>query len=169
MRLPLRTFSLILMALSAVFASADTLTVRTLFTEMPDTVIPYLSRNSRLDCIDFIDSKMKAEVTNEFGGKTELTALSDDSLSLRLNEACRLDILLLPTVQPVDSISQVIALVRNLNIEGRGQGVSVDYYSVHWRQLSDKPLLTETAERRMMKCLKQSNILNYIVEKINKD
>ena len=43
-------------------------TMRDVFRQMPDSIVPYLTENNRLDFIDFIDSNMKAEVTNAFGG-----------------------------------------------------------------------------------------------------
>ena len=58
------------MAVSTMLAVADTLTIRSLFTEMPDAVIPYLTKTNRLDFIDFMDSNMKAEVNNELEGKS---------------------------------------------------------------------------------------------------
>jgi len=163
-----KLFIILILALVAAVATADTLTIRGLFTEMPDSIIPYLSRNNRLDFIDFMDSKMKAEVTNDFGGKSLMTALSDDSLSIRLNEACRLNILLLTVTQPVDSSNQVIALVQTIGREGEGEDTNVEFYSVRWRQLQNKPILTADGEERIKRHLNTSNILKIITEKLNK-
>jgi hypothetical protein len=163
-----KLFVILVLALVAAVATADTLTIRGLFTEMPDSIIPYLSRNNRLDFIDFMDSKMKAEVTNDFGGKSLMTALSDDSLSIRLNEACRLNILLLTVTQPVDSSNQVIALVQTIGREGEGEDTNVEFYSVRWRQLQNKPILTADGEERIKSYLNTSNILKIITEKLNK-
>jgi hypothetical protein len=163
-----KLFVILVLALVAAVATADTLTIRGLFTEMPDSIIPYLSRNNRLDFIDFMDSKMKAEVTNDFGGKSLMTALSDDSLSIRLNEACRLNILLLTVTQPVDSSNQVIALVQTIGREGEGEDTNVEFYSVRWRQLQNKPILTADGEERIKRYLNTSNILKIITEKLNK-
>ena len=54
---------------------------------MPDSIIPLLSLNNRLDFVDYIDSKMKAEVTNQLGGKSEMTTLTDDFAHIRVS-AC---------------------------------------------------------------------------------
>lgn len=48
--------------------SAQDVTIRDIFKQMPDSLMPYLSQNNRLDFIDFLDSHMKAEVRNTFGG-----------------------------------------------------------------------------------------------------
>ena len=163
-----RHFTILLLALMSSIASADTLTIRGLFSEMPDSLMPYLSRNARLDFIDFMDSKMKAEVTNDFGGKSQMTALSDDSLSILLNEACRLDMLLLTTTLPIDGTKLVIAMVQTIGREGEGEDTCVDFYSVRWRPLPNKPSLTPESEKRIKKHLKSSNILKILTEKINK-
>ena len=44
---------------------------KTCFKNMPDSICPLLSAVNRADFIDFLESKMKAEVTNSFGGKSE--------------------------------------------------------------------------------------------------
>ena len=62
---------------------------KTFFKNMPDSLSPLLTAVNRADCIDFLESKMKAEVTNRFGGKSEMTELapySDDTAKLLANE-----------------------------------------------------------------------------------
>ena len=49
---------------------------KTCFTNMPDSLSPLLTAVNRADFIDFLESKMKAEVTNRFGGKSEMTELT---------------------------------------------------------------------------------------------
>ena len=40
---------------------------RTVFVQMPDSILPLLTEVNRADCIDFLDSHMRAQVTNRFG------------------------------------------------------------------------------------------------------
>ena len=161
-------FSCFMAAVSFV-SVADTLTVRQLFTEMPDTIIPYLSKNNRLDFLDFMDSNMKAEVTNELGGKSLMTALTDDSITIRLNEACHIDLLLLSTNQPVDSCNQVICLLRTVGLENENHETDVEYYSVRWRRLTDEPQLLPSDKKRLFANMKKQNIVEYLLDKLNKD
>ncbi|MCR4582600.1 MAG: DUF3256 family protein [Prevotella sp.] len=87
--------------------AADTrVLMRDVFREMPDSIFVYLTANNRLDCIDFLDSHMKAEVTNRMGGKSELLAMTDDSLSLRLSPGLLVSMLLL---ECTDTLSQTNA------------------------------------------------------------
>jgi hypothetical protein len=74
--------------------SADTMRVSHFFSTMPDSLLPYLSRNNRLDLIDFMDSGMKAVITNMFEEQSEMTVLTTDSLTLQLNAVHRFDMLL---------------------------------------------------------------------------
>lgn len=57
---------------------------KTLFTNMPDSLNPLLTAVNRADCIDFLESKMKAEVTNRFGGKSEMTELAADYIRVQM-------------------------------------------------------------------------------------
>ncbi|MBQ9655098.1 MAG: DUF3256 family protein [Prevotella sp.] len=128
----IRNFFLFLSLLLAMSLSAQ-VTVRDVFKTMPHAMIPYLEENSKLDFIDFIDSGMKAEVTNALSGKSIMQRCTDKYLALTLNEASQLTMRLLPVSEPVDSASQVICLVRTYGTDIRESVVS--FYSVNWRQL----------------------------------
>ena len=158
-----------LLALTMLPSTADTLTIRQAFIEMPDSLIPYLSHNSRLDFIDFMDSQMKAEITNDFGGKSLMTALGDDSLTIRLNVACTLDLLLLTTTEPVDNSRHVIAMITTVGVEDGYQESSVEYYSVNWNRLTTVPTLTADDRKRLESREKPLKILKFIGDKLNKN
>ena len=57
---------------------------KTCFTNMPDSLSPLLTAVNRADFIDFLESKMKAEVTNRFGGKSEMTELAPDYIRIQM-------------------------------------------------------------------------------------
>ena len=160
--------------------AADTLTVRQLFIEMPDTVVPYLTRNNRLDFIDFMDSNMKAEVTNLLGGKSRMTALTADSLSLQLNESCRMDLLLLrvqhssdgllqkPNDLPADTLQHVLCLVRTLKGDAGMEESSVVFYTTAWHRLDEKPALMSTDERRLKNRIRELDYVKEASKRLNK-
>ena len=54
------------------------------FINMPDSLSPLLTSVNRADCVDFIESKMKAEVSNRFGSKSEMTELSGDYIRMQM-------------------------------------------------------------------------------------
>lgn len=131
MHIRLILFCLTLSAWS--LAAAAQTSMREAFKQAPQSLMPYLTENDRLDLIDFLDSGMKAEVTNQLGGKSELLLLTDRFLSLKLSQGLSMKMRLLDTAQPIDSVSQVICLVRTYGIDCRES--TVQFYSLQWRQL----------------------------------
>ena len=136
---------LLAVALSATAGGGDLL--RESFTSMPDSLSPYLTRNNRLDMLDFMDSHMKAEVTNQLEGKSEMALLTSDSLSVRLSASLSL----LLTVTP-DSL---LLLERTWHaVDGRQETVRA-LFDRSWRPVGEPQL-------------KSSTILNYFKEIRNK-
>lgn len=56
------------------------------FVSMPDTILPLLTEINRADCIDFLESNMRAIVTNRLDGKSEMTKLSDNYIAMKISE-----------------------------------------------------------------------------------
>ncbi len=120
--------------------------------QMPDSVVPYLSENNKLDLIDFLDSNMKAEVRNQLEGKTELLSLGKTELLsltehaavLQLNEATRLDFRLLDVAEPIDSANQILCLISTYGSDIRDSQLT--FYSAGWRKLDAAPYITLPAE-----------------------
>lgn len=82
----------ILLLLCVNFTKAADL--RTLFIDMPDSIMPMLSRNDRLDFLDYMDSGMKAKATNRLGGESVMTDFSERSLTIMTSKSGRKDIVL---------------------------------------------------------------------------
>ena len=61
--------------------------MRELFAQLPDSVLPLMSKNNRLDCIDFIENGMEARVKNHFGDPVVLDSLTHDYLLLHTSES----------------------------------------------------------------------------------
>ena len=123
--------------------------LRDLFRQMPDSLMPYLSQNNRLDFIDFVDSNMKAEVKNMLGGTSEMTSLSADSLSIRMSESLQVHLFLLNTASAADSCSQVICLLQTFGIDSISQETTVDFYTVGWERLPEAPALSPADQKRI--------------------
>lgn len=71
------------------------LLMRRVFAEMPDSIFVILTKNNRLDCIDFIENNLPAKVENRLGGKTELKTLTERYLDLQLTVSSRVELKLL--------------------------------------------------------------------------
>lgn len=136
------------------------------FKQMPDSLMPYLTANNRLDFIDFLDSNMKAEVSNRTGGTSEMTALTDDSLSIRMSEALRVDMLLLNLDEPIDTIRQVVAFVETFLTDSLYGESTCRFYSADWKRLTmDIPL--NDAQQKRLSSLRLQNILKWEEDILN--
>ncbi|NPD92200.1 DUF3256 family protein [Xylanibacter muris] len=114
--------------------SAQKQTMRDAFVNMPDSLMPGLSHNNRLDMIDFMDSGMKSEVTNLFDGKSSMTVLDERYLKLKLNASVSVEMLLLAdsAVAVRDSSDAYICMVTTYGtvpVESK-----VVFYDYKWRK-----------------------------------
>lgn len=102
---------------------------KTCFKNMPDSLCPLLSVVNRADFIDFLDSKMKAEVTNNFGGKSEMTELSPDYIRVQVTPQSTWQMKLLPvndSTKVICAISTVCAPACDSHIK---------FYTTDWKEL----------------------------------
>lgn len=155
-----------MLILSCGQVSAQALQMRDVFKQMPDSLMPYLSQNNRLDFIDFLDSGMRAEVKNLLGGTSEMTTLTDDALTIKMNESLRVDMFLMETAS-ADSTSQTIVMIETFLTDSiHGESV-VKYFTPEWIPLTEKPQLNAEQEKRINDCILQ-NILKKEEELLNK-
>ena len=71
------------------------LRIRDIYAEAPDSIFPLLTKNNRLDQIDFRENNMKADVKNKFEDHSELLVLNDKYLKLQLSKHCLIEMRLL--------------------------------------------------------------------------
>ena len=124
----------------SLFTSAHAQTLREAFAAMPDSLLPTLTKNNRLDMMDFMDAKMKAAVTNSLGGETLMTFLNDDSLSVRMSASLTVEMRL----QKADTTA-VIGLKRTYaTAAGERQSVLSRYDARTWQELSPATVIEST-------------------------
>ena len=70
----------------SVALSAQEVKMRDVFAQAPDSIFPLLTKNNKLDCIDFIENNMRARVKNKFDTYSELTVLTDNFLRIKISE-----------------------------------------------------------------------------------
>ena len=126
-------FSMLLLLANSAFAQT---TMSEALKSMPDSLMPYLTHNNRLDCIDFCEANMKAEVRNAFDGKSELVQLTSNYALFRLNDASTLELCLLDS-----DISQVICMIQTYGTDMRESIIS--FFTTSWQQLPTKQFLSE--------------------------
>lgn len=105
--------------------------MKSVFVAMPDSVTPLLTKVNREDCIDFLDSNMKAVVKNRFGNVAEMKVLTDDYVLMQTSEVGTLEMKLLPLA---DS-TKVICMVKTVNVPVADS--SVRFYTSDWSQQLD--------------------------------
>lgn len=105
--------------LSAAPVAAQPIMMRDVFASMPDSVLPMVTKNNRLDFIDYIDNDMEAKARNILGEYVTLEALTADYARFRTSAASLLEMKLLPLLPlqlPADSTAAdttfVLCLVR---------------------------------------------------------
>ena len=125
-------FALLFCSQLSLQAQIDSLNIREVFKLMPDSLLPYLTQNNRLDMIDFMDAKMKAAVDNQLGGESEMTYLSDDSLCIKMNESMTLELKM-----SRDEKEPIVLMKRTYQITERQKEILIGRYSSSWRLISD--------------------------------
>lgn len=101
---------------------------RDYFTSMPDSVLPLLTAVNRADCIDFLDSHMRAEVTNRFSTKSEMTKLTPDFIEMKLTTSSTWQMKVLPLGD-----GQVVCAVSTVN--GPAADSHIRFYDDGWNEL----------------------------------
>ena len=110
--------------------------IREIWLSMPDSLIMYLDKNKRIEMVDYIDMKVKAEVKNTLEGMSVMDTLTHDFLQVTLNEASTLQMRTLPT----ENDDTMFCLVRTFF--GPQAESEVYIYAQDWqknRQLSFSP------------------------------
>lgn len=125
-----------------VLAQTKPLNIREVFKQMPDSLLPYLTNNNRLDMMDFMDAKMKAAVDNMLGGESEMTFLSDDSLCIKMSDAMTLELKL-----QTENNEQIIMMKRTYQTAKRQKEILINSFSSSWRPISEVSLESTLLKR----------------------
>lgn len=131
-----------LLLLASLTVRAGELKIQDVFKQMPNSVLPTLSENNRLDMLDFMASKMKAEVTNRLGGKSEMTVLTDTTLTIRMSEALQVEMLLLKPEDAAGADSQVICLIETFGRDSLSLDSQVSFFTISWEKPNNPPQLS---------------------------
>lgn len=106
------------------------------FVNMPDSTSLLLTSVNRADCIDFIESNMAAKVENRFGRTSEMTALTDDYISMQMSSKSTWQMKLLSlndSLQVISTISTVCAPACDSDIR---------FYDLAWNELPKEQFLS---------------------------
>lgn len=124
-------------------------TMRDVFSQMPDSLLPYLSHNNILDLIDFIESGMNSEITNSFDEQTKLLTLTADYLRLQQSGTSYIEMKLLPATESLpDSTSTIVCVVSTFGEHPKAS--TVKFYTSRWYPIDIASPITADRERNLI-------------------
>ena len=118
------------------FTSVQAQEAKKLFVNMPDSLSPLLTSVNRADCIDFIESKMKAQVDNRFGSKSEMTDLSKDYIRMQMTPQSSWQMKMLA----LNDTTHVICVVNTVCAPACDSDIR--FYTTDWTPLSTASFIT---------------------------
>jgi len=128
-----RITTILLLAFAYTMASAADL--RALFIDMPDSIMPTLTRSERLDFLDFMDYGMKAVAKNKLGGESEMTMLQENMLTVKTSQSGQFDMALF---RKKDG-KNLICIVRT--VTARYPDSRIAFYTEEWKPVPIKGLI----------------------------
>ena len=69
--------------------------LREVWIEMPDSILPYLSKSQRTELVDYVDMKADPAVLNAFGDSVRIERMTNNYLLVKASKVTRLEIKLL--------------------------------------------------------------------------
>lgn len=118
------------LVLMAAIVGVDARTpMRNWLVAMPDSTLSLLTKNNRLDFIDFYDAKMEAIVTNRMEGKSRMDTLTDDFVLINYTKSAEVAMKLLP----VNDTAEVLCMVTTMNAGVDDSRIA--FFDSQWNEL----------------------------------
>jgi len=108
-------------------------TAKECYKAMPDSLAPLLTEVNRADFIDFLESNMRAQVTNRLGGKSEMTRLTDDFISIQTSKQSIWQM----KVLPLNDTTRIVCTVATVSAPARDSHIR--FYTTDWKPLPTTP------------------------------
>ena len=120
--------------------SATAQNMKSVFVSMPDSIAPLLTQTNKEDCIDFLDSNMKAVVKNRFGNEAEMKALTENYALMQTSPVGTLEMKLLS----VNDSTNVVCMVKTVCASACDS--EVHFYTSDWSKKLDAKNFLQTPE-----------------------
>lgn len=103
------------------------------FAAAPHDVLPLMTKNNRLDCVDFIENNMEARVKDKFDNDVVLEEMTDDYLRLATSEVSSMEMKLVrTTIAGADRDSSMIVVYVAETCMGPVADTQVKVYDSKW-------------------------------------
>ena len=120
--------------------------MKEVWASMPDSVMALLTRNNRLDCLDYWEAGQEGHVVNRLGGEVKMLFLSDDSLSVSDTGVSRYEMRLERKNGVIKNIT-----VRRVVTSGELADWTERVYSPEWQLLLTRKKSGKTFEKELFK------------------
>lgn len=110
---------------------------KAIFKTIPDAILPLLSPVNRADFVDFLDSNMKAEVKNRFGGTSEMTDLTADYIHIRVTEQSTWEMKMLS----INDSTKILCVVSTVCAPACDS--EIRFYTSDWKEIPSSSYLTK--------------------------
>ncbi len=134
-----RILLLVLIALGTTLIEEQTM--RQIWMDMPDEMVPYLNQSNRTELADYVDMKVDAAIRNKLEDTTRIERLTPEYIRVKLNASHRLEMRLL---QKADG-SKVLCVVNTWL--GPAADSRLSFYDTDWHQLADISVPTATNDQ----------------------
>lgn len=126
---------LLIISLMFAFSAIRAQEAKVLLNSIPESILPLLSSVNRADFVDFLESKMKAEVKNKFGGTSEMTDLTANYARIRMTSRSTWEMKTLP----VNDSTLIICTVSTTCAPVCDS--EVHFYTSDWREIPSSSYL----------------------------
>lgn len=116
----------LILILASVQASAQDM--KTIISNMPDSITPLLTKNNRLDFIDYLEAGQKAEESNKLRGKSAMLKLTASRAVIATSKSSTKDFKLLTSPTPQ------IGIITTVQLDSTYTSF-VKYYDLNWQLL----------------------------------
>lgn len=123
----LKALILIAAALAALTAGART--AADFFAKAPDSVLPLLQENTRLDMLDYFNSGLQTPSANTLGGRSRITSLSDRAVTVEMSRDASVQMAVITAGKDT-----LIAVVETVLTPVADSGVRL-YRAADWKEL----------------------------------
>lgn len=121
---------LMLLAVCLLTISGQAQSLRDCWLNMPDSVMPTMGKNQRLELVELLDMGVKAEVKNLLGEDCSLDTMSCDFLQLSSSRSSVLQVKLLPMDSTKDSLLCVVKTFMGTEKESE-----LHFYTRQWKEM----------------------------------
>lgn len=131
--------------------------IKSLFVDMPDSLMPMLSTNAKKDLIDFYESNMRPTLPNEWNTTSQITLIKDNLLCL--NEDHEGTITTTIAALSHKGRDTIVCLVRTIKMPQPDSQIS--FYTTDWKPLAVKTFINLPTLHDLQSDRKELCIIDY--------